>query len=272
MVEQIANHLPGGAGMTSYSTAVGTKMDVVAETGQRKIGFEVKFSSAPTVTKGFWRACDDLQLDAAYVVAPVAEGWTMKAPAEVIWVMDIPKKLQVYWEFRNSRHYPSLNYGAFKANDSGPGWVAARMSPTATQGRQFLLDFAALPTPASAADEIAQSQPKHPTIKGHRSAWHSAQRHKGGGQRPGDSRAAECHAGLCPCLGMICENALPIVTIGKDQYRTTNRSIACDATAASASAPASPGAISASGTNTKARCIMRGCGTVKCVESMLPLP
>jgi len=31
-----------------------------------------------------------------------------------------------------------------------------------------------------------------------RSAWHSAQRRKGGGQRPGDSRAAECHVGLCP--------------------------------------------------------------------------
>ena len=94
VVEQIANHLPRGASMSFYRTVAGTEMDVVVEMGQRKIGFEVKFSSAPTVTKGFWHACDDLQLDAAYVVAPVAEGWAMKAPAEVISVMDILQKLE----------------------------------------------------------------------------------------------------------------------------------------------------------------------------------
>ena len=93
VVEQIANHLPKGASMSFYRTIAGTEMDVVVERGQRKIGFEVKFSSAPKVTKGFWQACDDLQLDAAYVVAPVAEGWAMKAPAEVISAMDIAEKL-----------------------------------------------------------------------------------------------------------------------------------------------------------------------------------
>jgi len=31
-----------------------------------------------------------------------------------------------------------------------------------------------------------------------RLVWHSAQRHKGGGRRPGDSRGAECHSGLIP--------------------------------------------------------------------------
>ena len=48
---------------------------------------------SPKVTKGFWQACDDLQLDVAYVVAPVADGWVMKAPAQVISVMDIAQKL-----------------------------------------------------------------------------------------------------------------------------------------------------------------------------------
>jgi uncharacterized protein len=94
VVEQIANHLPSGSSMSFYRTAAGTEMDVVVEAGQRKIGFEVKFSGAPSVTKGFWHACDDLQLDAAYVVAPVAEGWAMKAPAQVISVMDIAQKLK----------------------------------------------------------------------------------------------------------------------------------------------------------------------------------
>ena len=89
VVEQIANHLPSGANLSFYRTAAGTEIDAVVEMGQRKIGFEAKFSSAPKVTKGFWQACEDLQLDAAYVVAPVQEGWPMKAPAKVISMMDI---------------------------------------------------------------------------------------------------------------------------------------------------------------------------------------
>ena len=93
VVEQIANQLPAGAAMTFYRTAAGTEMDVVVELGQRKIGFEVKFSSAPTVTKGFWQACEDLQLDAAYVVAPVREGWAMKGKARVVAVTDVPALL-----------------------------------------------------------------------------------------------------------------------------------------------------------------------------------
>jgi uncharacterized protein len=93
VIEQLANHLPSGATLSFYRTAAGTEIDAVVELGQRKIGFEAKFSSAPTVTKGFWLACADLQLDAAYVVAPVQEGWPIKAPARVISVLDIPKTL-----------------------------------------------------------------------------------------------------------------------------------------------------------------------------------
>jgi uncharacterized protein len=93
-VEQIANHLPLGAQMSFYRTASGTEMDVVVEIGNRKIGFEAKFSSAPVVSKGFWLACDDLMLDAAYVVSPVEQGWPIKAGAQVISVLDIPRLLQ----------------------------------------------------------------------------------------------------------------------------------------------------------------------------------
>ena len=66
---------------------------MVVERGQREIGFKIKFLSTPKVTKSFWYACDDLQLDAA-CEAPAAEGWAMKTPAEVIPVMDIALKLQ----------------------------------------------------------------------------------------------------------------------------------------------------------------------------------
>ena len=93
MIEQIANHLHNGANLSFYRTAAGTEIDAVVEMGQRKIGFEARFSSAPKVTNGFWQACEGLQLDTAYVVAPVQEGCSMKVPAQVISVLDIGQTL-----------------------------------------------------------------------------------------------------------------------------------------------------------------------------------
>lgn len=79
VVEQICNQVPSGATVSFYRTAAGAELDLLVEIGSRKIGFEVKFSSAPKVGKGFWQACKDVGLDAAYVVAPVQEGWQMKS-------------------------------------------------------------------------------------------------------------------------------------------------------------------------------------------------
>jgi predicted AAA+ superfamily ATPase len=93
VVEQIASHLPAGASMSFYRTAAGAELDVVVELGTRKLGFEVKFSSAPKVTKGFWQACEDVGVDAAYIVAPVQTGWPVQDKVEVISVTDIPAKL-----------------------------------------------------------------------------------------------------------------------------------------------------------------------------------
>jgi hypothetical protein len=58
--------------MYLYRTAAGAELDFVVELGLRKLGFEIKFASAPKVTKGFWLACEDVGVDATYIVAPVA--------------------------------------------------------------------------------------------------------------------------------------------------------------------------------------------------------
>lgn len=93
VVEQIAAALPSGAQLGYYRTAAGTEMDVVVEFGSRRIGFEIKFSSAPRVSKGFWEAIKDLQLDAAFVVAPIARHYPLKAGVEVIGVDGIAAAL-----------------------------------------------------------------------------------------------------------------------------------------------------------------------------------
>ena len=83
-LEHIAARAPADAQISFYRTIAGAELDVVVETGRQKIGFEIKFSEAPKVTKGFWRACEDVGVDRAYVVAPVREHWQMAANVEVI--------------------------------------------------------------------------------------------------------------------------------------------------------------------------------------------
>lgn len=79
--------------MSFYRTAAGAKLDVVVDLGRRKLGFEVKFSNAPKVTQGSWQACEDVGVEAAYIVAPVETGWTIQDKVEVIGVMDIAQRL-----------------------------------------------------------------------------------------------------------------------------------------------------------------------------------
>ncbi len=89
VLEQIAAHAPAGAEFGFYRTAAGTEIDAVLGVGQHKLGFEIKFSSAPKVGRGFWQAIDDLQLDRAFVVAPVARRYPLAANVDVIPVDEI---------------------------------------------------------------------------------------------------------------------------------------------------------------------------------------
>ena len=95
-IEQICNHAPLGSQVSFYRTAAGAELDVVVETGQQRLGFEVKFSSVTKVTKGFWQACDDVNVDAAYVLAPVQETWSMTDTVHVISPVQLPTLLKRY--------------------------------------------------------------------------------------------------------------------------------------------------------------------------------
>ncbi len=84
VVEQVAASLPPDAQLSFYRTAAGTELDLVIERGARKVGVEIKFSSAPKPSKGFWLALQDLQIDRAYVVAPVPRRYPLAEGVEVI--------------------------------------------------------------------------------------------------------------------------------------------------------------------------------------------
>jgi uncharacterized protein len=95
MVEQICALAPRGADIGFYRTSAGAELDVVVDAGSRKYGFEIKFSSAPKVTKGFWQACQDVGVQHAFVLAPVTEGWPMKSPDEH--TTDVISPAQLAW-------------------------------------------------------------------------------------------------------------------------------------------------------------------------------
>lgn len=90
VLEQIRGHAPSNTQLGFYRTAAGAELDVVLTTGSRRVGFEFKFSSAPKPTKGFWQALQDLEIERAYVVAPVERRYPLAENVEVIPVGEVP--------------------------------------------------------------------------------------------------------------------------------------------------------------------------------------
>ncbi len=94
VIEQVWAHLPPGAHMGFYRTAAGAELDIVVQLGERLLAIEVKFSAAPTVTKGFWQAVGDLQPRRTVVVAPVSRAYPLKEGVDVMPVDAIPALLR----------------------------------------------------------------------------------------------------------------------------------------------------------------------------------
>jgi hypothetical protein len=84
VIEQILAALPTLAPAGFYRTIAGAELDLVTELPDRRIGFEIKLSSAPKVSRGFWHACEDLGLAKAYVVAPVLDPYPLAESVEVV--------------------------------------------------------------------------------------------------------------------------------------------------------------------------------------------
>lgn len=84
VLEQIAQLLTPKWQLSFYRTASGAEMDIVAERGLRKIAFEIKYSSSPTLTKGFWLAKSDIAPEQTYIIAPIQAGYPIAADIEAV--------------------------------------------------------------------------------------------------------------------------------------------------------------------------------------------
>jgi predicted AAA+ superfamily ATPase len=96
VVEQVAAALPAEAQLGFYRTAAGTELDLVVSYRGRQLGIEIKFSAAPKPMKGFWQALQDLQLDQAWVVAPVALPYPLADRVDVVPVSDLAARLAAW--------------------------------------------------------------------------------------------------------------------------------------------------------------------------------
>jgi predicted AAA+ superfamily ATPase len=76
-----------------YRTGAGAEIDLVLRRGRRALAFELKSSTIPRVTKGFWNALEDISPDDAYVVAPVKEPYPIKHGVMVTPLHDVIVKL-----------------------------------------------------------------------------------------------------------------------------------------------------------------------------------
>ncbi len=67
-----------------YRTAAGAELDLVLERAGKKIGVEFKASPSPKISRGFWNALEDLQIEQAFIIAPVKESFPIH---KNVWVM-----------------------------------------------------------------------------------------------------------------------------------------------------------------------------------------
>ncbi len=54
-----------------YRTSSGDEIDLILEKGDEQIAIECKVSSAPTITKGFWKAIEAIKPTKSYIIIPI---------------------------------------------------------------------------------------------------------------------------------------------------------------------------------------------------------
>ena len=76
-----------------YRSARGDEIDLIIEKGTYIIAVECKASSAPQVTKGFWKSLDIIQPDKAFIIAPVSSSYHFKNGVMVCGLNDFFKQI-----------------------------------------------------------------------------------------------------------------------------------------------------------------------------------
>lgn len=90
VIEQIASIAPDWAELSYYRTHQGTEADlVVLKAGIPWAVIEIKYSTAPRPTRGYYIACDDLAANRKYLVAPISGRFHFSEEIEVLGINDL---------------------------------------------------------------------------------------------------------------------------------------------------------------------------------------
>lgn len=97
VVEQILARLPARSSASFYRTSSGAELDLVVERsgGRGPLAIEIKRSSSPKPTRGFWSALEDLGNPRAFIVCPVAERYPL-GPA--VWALPAEELATIDWD------------------------------------------------------------------------------------------------------------------------------------------------------------------------------
>jgi len=78
-----------------YRTSAGAEIDLVLNFGDQRWAIEIKHTAAPKVSKGFYLACEDINLTAKFVVHAGADRFPISNEVEAIALHLLMNKLQV---------------------------------------------------------------------------------------------------------------------------------------------------------------------------------
>lgn len=87
VINQIKSILPLDVDCCYYRTQHGAEIDlIITFSNGERIGVEIKFSSAPTLTRGNYETIEDLKLKKLYVIIPTDDQFLLKESVEVLGV------------------------------------------------------------------------------------------------------------------------------------------------------------------------------------------
>jgi predicted AAA+ superfamily ATPase len=82
VIENIINTFPDWE-YSFYRSSNGAEIDLIMNKGQQTIAVECKASTAPNLTKGFWNALDDMEINNAWVISPVKDMYPIEKRVKV---------------------------------------------------------------------------------------------------------------------------------------------------------------------------------------------
>ena len=95
VIENLLSSLPVGITPWFYRTSAGAEIDLILEISpNHKYAIEIKRSLTPTLSKGFYLGCEDIQAEHRFVVYPGKESYPASHDTTVIPLVEMMKKVK----------------------------------------------------------------------------------------------------------------------------------------------------------------------------------